>query len=349
MTGAFILLFVFVATVGFMFYIVKKKISQINGESGVPSDFSSIRTAQEFLPFDKIEDGVVDLGGFRYRKIIECTSINYHLKTEMEKEMIEASFSRFLNSFDFPISFYIQTREIDMSSYLQSLKNSIEEVCDEFPGLMEYGNVFFNEMNNLPSLTGNSKQKKKYIIVGYEEAFKMDNLTPDEKRAYSIQELNLRVQILIDNLAGLGINASVLNTGGLLELFYSTYHKDDYSNFEHVLSEEYTSTVTGVYFDRDPETGNLIMFENMNKLTNLSDVKRTENALWNAKNIIKTEILDREGVDIENQELYKAIIDRLDDLVVEMNDYVNNQSKQKTNVVKNNVSNNNGGDDNGIW
>lgn len=335
-----VILIIFVAIIVGMIFMVKKTLAKIDAESAVAMDPTSIRTAQDFLPFDKIEDNMIDLGGFRYKKIIECTSINYHLKTEMEKEMIEASFARFLNSFQFPISFYIQTREMDMTSYLESLKDSIEEVCDEFPGLIDYGTNFFNEMQRLPELTGNSKQKKKYIIVGYDEAAMMENLTPDEKKTYSMQELNLRTQVLVDNLSGLGIKCEVLNTAGLLELMYSTYHKDDYSNFENLLSGEYTSLLTGFDIFRDESTGRIIPYVNNNQVEMQSDLSRTENALWNAKNIIRTEILNRDGLDEGSKELYQAVIDRLDDLVEEMKDFLNDNEK----TVEE------GGDDsNGIW
>ena len=302
--------------------MIKKTLAKVDAESGVSMDPSSIKTSQEFLPFDKIEDDLIDLGGFRYKKIIECTSINYTLKTEMEKEMVEASFARFLNCFQFPISFYIQTREMDMQEYLLRLKDNIEEVCDTFPILANYGANFYNEMCRLPDLTGNSKQKKKFIIVGYDEAALMENLTPEEKRAYSIQELNLRVQILVDNLSGIGIKAQVLNTAGLLELMYSTYHKDDYSNFENLLTGEYTTLLTGFDIMTDENTGRIIPYINNNALREEDDLTRTTNALWNAKNLIKTEILDRDGIDEGSQELYQAVCDRLDELAEEMRNFL---------------------------
>lgn len=302
--------------------MVKKTLAKVDAESGVAMDPSNIRTSQEFLPFDKIEDDLIDLGGFRYKKIIECTSINYNLKTEMEKEMVEASFARFLNCFQFPISFYIQTREMDMQEYLYRLRNNIEEVCDEFPILANYGQEFYREMCRLPELTGNSKQKKKFIIVGFDEAAGMAELSPEEKRSYSIQELNLRVQVLVDNLAGIGIKAEVLNTAGLLELMYSTYHKDDYSNFENLLSGEYTTLMAGYAIERDYNTGRIIPYINNNALATQSDLSRTENALWNAKNLIKTEILDRDGIDEGSQELYQAVCDRLDELAEEMRNFL---------------------------
>ena len=327
MVGLIIILIVFIGLIVGMVFMVKKTLAKVDAESTMAMDPSSIKTAQQFLPFDKIEDDMIDLGGFHYKKIIECTSINYSLKTEMEKEMIEASFANFLNSFQFPISFYIQTREMDLSGYLDSLNKSINETIEEYPALAQYGERFYNGMYHLPEITGNSKQKKKYIIVGYDSAGEMENLNEEDKRNYSIQELNLRVQILIDNLSGLGIKCHELNNAELLELMYSTYHKDDYSNFEHLLTGEYTELLTGFGWVMQDD-GYLHPVINENKFSVMTDLKKADTALWNAKNIIRTSILDRDGLDEGSQQLYQAVIDRLDDLSKEMKDFLEEEDEK---------------------
>lgn len=178
-----IIIILFAAIVGGGIFAVKKTLANLDSEAeGVAKNPDSIQCAQDFLPFDNIEDNLIDLGGYKYRKLIECTSVNYHLKTEGEKEMIEASFARFLNSFSFPITIYIQTREIDMETYLTNLRNSIDETCSEFSQLKKYGDIFYSEMRHLPETTGNSKQKHKYIIVGYDESSDLTELNADEKK-----------------------------------------------------------------------------------------------------------------------------------------------------------------------
>lgn len=321
MVALIIIIIVFVGICVGGVFIVKKTLANLDEQSeGVAKNPDTIQCAQDFLPFDKIEENLIDLGGFKYRKIIECTSVNYHLKTDGEKEMIEASFSRFLNSFSFPITIYIQTREIDMEAYLQNLKDSIEETCAEFPQLSDYGKIFYNEMRHLPELTGNSKQKHKYIIVGYDDAAGMDELNADEKRDYAIQEINLRLTTLIDGLSGLGIKAWELKTPDLLELIYSTYHRDDYSNFENLLTGEYTSLVVGM--QNIQQNGELVTYINETNLSKMDDVKKTENALFVAKNIINNEIISRDDVSEEDEEIYKAVIERLDEIVDRLKEVV---------------------------
>ena len=316
-----IIIILFAAVIGGGVFAVKKTLSNLDAEAeGVAKNPDTIQCAQDFLPFDTIEDNLIDLGGFKYRKIIECTSVNYHLKTDGEKEMIEASFSRFLNSFSFPITIYIQTREIDMETYLSNLHASIEETCQEFPQLAQYGNVFYDEMKHLPELTGNSKQKHKYIIVGYDDASDLVEFNADEKRDYAIQEINLRIQSLIEGLSGLGIKAWELKTPDLLELIYSTYHRDYYSNFENLLTGEYTSLITGMQTIK--ENGQLETYVNKNKLSSIDDVKKTENALFVAKNIISNEILSRDDISEDDEEMYQAVIDRLDEIVEKIKEAV---------------------------
>ena len=88
-------------------------------------------------------------------------------------------------------------------------------------------------------------------VLNYLKDTILATINDDEKRAYSITELNLRVQVLIDNLSGMGIKATELNTAGILELMYSTYHKDDYTNFENLLTGEYTTLLTGFDIFKD--------------------------------------------------------------------------------------------------
>ena len=315
--AAVIIIIIFAAVIAGAVFAIKSTLKKIDAEStGIAVDPDHVQCAQDLLPFDKIEDNLIDLGGFKYRKIIECTSLNYHLKTEGEKEMIEASFARFLNSFSFPITIYIQTREIDMNNYLERLQASIDETVETFPQLKNYGNIFYNEMRHLPEKTGNSKQKHKYIIVGFDDTGDLEELNAEEKRDYAIQEINIRIQSLIEGLSGLGIKAWELTTADLLELIYSTYHRDDYSNFENLLSGEYTTLMTG--FQTLNENGQIEAYINKNKLSLMDDVEKTENALEVAKNIITNEILSRDDITDDDENIYRAVIDRLDEIVVRL-------------------------------
>ena len=152
---------VFMTTVGIAVFIALKKFPAATGAASA-KDFSN---AQDFLPFEDIKDGVIDLGGFEYRAIIECQSINYDLKTSKEKEMIDASFQRFLDSLSFPITIHLQTKTIDNTKVLQTLENDMISTVEDYPQLYDYAVKYLDEMARITETIGNNKQKRKYIIV----------------------------------------------------------------------------------------------------------------------------------------------------------------------------------------
>ncbi len=86
---------------------------------------------------EDIQDNMICLGGHKYRAVIEASSTNYNLKTDREKEIIELSFQRFINSLTFPITFFIQTKVLDNSKMLNQLENELAETVDKYPQMKE--------------------------------------------------------------------------------------------------------------------------------------------------------------------------------------------------------------------
>lgn len=239
-----VFLIVFVGMIVFAGVMVMKTMQKMNEtDGGAVADTKNTSNAQAYLPFVDIKDDMIDLGGFKYRGIVECTSTNYHLKTEAEKEIIEASFRNFLNSIQYPFSFYIQTKELNYGRILETLEEDIEWTEKECPRLAEYAKIFYNEISNLKKTINNSKQKKKYIIIPYEEASVMNELKPDEKYEYSKKELDSRINMLVDNLSSMGIRGTRLNTGDIIELMYSIYHRDEDAVIDSIVDGDYMETI----------------------------------------------------------------------------------------------------------
>ena len=239
-----IILVVFLSAIVVAVVLVVKTMKKMNAmDEGVIASTQNLETAQAFLPFVDVTDGVIDLGGFKYRGIIECSSTNYHLKTEAEKEIIEQSFRNFLNSVQHPISFYVQTKELNYSKILETLQQDIAYTEAECPRLTNYAKQYYIEISNLKETIDNSKQKKKYIIVPYEDAINMGNLNNKEKAEHSKKELATRMNMLIDNLSSVGIKGTRLDTGGIIELLYSVYHRDEDVVIDNIVDGDYMETI----------------------------------------------------------------------------------------------------------
>ena len=113
---------------------------------------------------------------------------------------------------------------------------------------------------------------------------------------YSIKELQQRGLILVDMLAGMGIKGTVLDTKGLAELVYSTYHKDNFGHYENVVNGEFLSLL--VEGERNPEEG-------------LSNDKRADWILYEAQMRFKTELLDKD-IPEPLKEDYREIVKNID-------------------------------------
>ena len=239
MTGVIIGTILLLALFGGMGWAVMYQLKKTDPKQADTSARENIDNAQDFLPYREIADSMIHLGQHQYRAIIECNSINYDLKTDKEKEIIDLSFQRFLNSLSHPITFFVHTRTIDDAKTLKLLEEDMLTTIKDYPNLEGYANAYYSEMADLPNIIGNNKQKKKYIIVPYMEANELTTATDDEKYDYSAKELYTRCQMLIDGLAGLGVKGHVLKTNEVAEVIFGVYHRQNHSHVEGVLSGEY--------------------------------------------------------------------------------------------------------------
>ena len=78
---------------------------------------------QQFLEVQDIREGVLLLKNSSLRGILMVSSINFALKSEEEQTAIIYAFQSFLNSLDFFCQIVIQSRKINITPYLDSLKD----------------------------------------------------------------------------------------------------------------------------------------------------------------------------------------------------------------------------------
>lgn len=287
--GMFVL--VFGAMVGLACWQIKKT----NPNNIGTSNKNNIDTAQDFLPFEDIKDSIIHLGMHQYRAIIKCNSINYNLKTEREQDIIELSYQRFLNSLSHPISMFVQTRTMDNTNMMKNLKEDILKSIEDFPVLGEYGNVFYESMDDIYNEIGNNKEKNKYIIVPFNDAIALTNSSEQEKYEYAIKEIQSRCQIIIDGLQGIGIHSRVLNTKEVADLIYSSYHKDNASQIDNIINGEFMS----------------MMVEGEDKLGEVTDVGRLDWILYEAQLRLETELANEKSA---SSEVKKKAIDAINEL-----------------------------------
>jgi len=78
---------------------------------------------QQFLEIQDIREGVLLLKNKSIRGVLMVSSINFALKSEDEQTAVIYAFQSFLNSLDFSCQIVIQSRNINITPYLDGLKD----------------------------------------------------------------------------------------------------------------------------------------------------------------------------------------------------------------------------------
>lgn len=203
-----------------------------------PQQSPSLAT-QQFVDIESIENGVIRLKNGSYRKILMVSGMNFDLKSSEEQEMIIFSFQGFLNSLDFSIQFFIHSRKLNIENYLKMVKDRENQETNELlkNQIFEYGEFVksFVAQNAIMSKNffvvipldpvriseaGNKLKDKIFGLFGSKEAEGSQKQTEQEY----FEELDQRVNGVVDGLNQIGLRAVPLNDAELSELFYNTYN-----------------------------------------------------------------------------------------------------------------------------
>lgn len=82
----------------------------------------SAKTTQSFVPIREVRDGVVILKDGSLRALLLASSINLALKSADEQTAVLAQFQNFLNSVEFSLQFFIESRQLDIRPYIATLE-----------------------------------------------------------------------------------------------------------------------------------------------------------------------------------------------------------------------------------
>jgi hypothetical protein len=198
------------------------------------------QASQDFVPIEQVRDGILVLKDGSVRTILMASSINIVLKSEDEQLAIVHQFQSFLNSLDFSLQIFIQSRELDIRPYIALLEQRLNEQQSELMKIQvrEYVDFVKNFVQGSSIMT-----KGFYIIVPYAPSLtnnKNDNknmfsqLFSSEKSAahrVSVEmfeeyrsQLEQRVSVVVQGLARTGVRVAQLGTEEVVELFYRLFN-----------------------------------------------------------------------------------------------------------------------------
>jgi len=197
-------------------------------------------STQQFLEINQIREGVVVLKNKGLRGVLMVSSLNFALKAEEEQSAIISQFQSFLNSLDFTCQIVVQSKKINMTGYLEKLKDMeakqanellkeqtaayrkfIEDVISGAPPAGKYGEIMTKSFYMVVPFylaEGQASSKKKLL-----RAPKIPELT-EEAFQRCKQQLWQRMEFVALGLKRVGLQAIPLTTAELIELFWTLYH-----------------------------------------------------------------------------------------------------------------------------
>lgn len=192
------------------------------------------KSAQDFLEFEQIREGIIILKNKALRAILMVSSLNFALKSEDEQNAILYQFQNFLNSLDFSCQILIHSRRINIVGYLDKLKKIEEKEDNE---LLKIQIAEYRKFIESLMAGGSIMRKIFYIVVPFTLLEKQEGasekkqrfsakipvLTEEEFQRCKIQLLQ-RVEFVALGLRRCGLQAVPLTTPELIELLWGFYH-----------------------------------------------------------------------------------------------------------------------------
>ena len=197
-------------------------------------------SSQQFVPIADIHDDVVVIKNGQLCMVLLATSINFALKSSDEQQAILSQYQAFLNSIDFSLQIYVQSRRLDIRPYLDILYARESHQYNDLMKIqlreyIEFISSFTNQVDIM--------SKNFFVVVPYTPLrlevkglgkflnTKQNIEQQTNDRFYEDRtQLEQRVSIVQQGLGRIGIRTTPLQTDQLVELYYHIFNPEDLGN-----------------------------------------------------------------------------------------------------------------------
>ncbi len=196
--------------------------------------------SQDILQIEEIRDGVLILKDNSLRVVLMASSLNFALKSADEQTAVVLQYQNFLNSLDFSVEFFIESRKLNIEPYIDTLKEAERKQTNELLRIQiseyaEFVRTFVKASNIVtksfyivvpftPPLFESPKAGIMSLFSGFSGGKKKSEfMAPGKFEEYKSQ-LWQRSDSVAQGLVRAGVRAVPLNTEELIELFYGLYN-----------------------------------------------------------------------------------------------------------------------------
>ena len=192
---------------------------------------------QEFVAIRDIRDGIVIMKSGQLCKVLLASSVNFALKSQDEQRAILFQFQNFLNTLDFSLQIYVQSRRLNIEPYLAMLGERFDSQDNDLMRIqlreyIEFIRGFTREVDVM--------SKNFFVIVPYTpvqinigRSFssiltqgRMSS-TGDNTLEEQRQQLEQRQSVVEQGLNRIGVRTIALQTDELVEFYYHIYNPGD--------------------------------------------------------------------------------------------------------------------------
>lgn len=205
---------------------------------------------QDFVSIKDIRENVVIQKNGQMCILLLASSINFALKSLDEQKAILMQFQQFLNTIDFSLQIYVQSRKLNIEPYLELLlgletKQDNDLMRIQLREYMEFIRSFTDEVDVM--------SKNFFIVVPYSptrlnitrgftslftQSPKKDASQSDLQFEEHRIQLEQRVGMVSAGLSGLGVRTITLQKDDLVELFYHLYNPADFTGSAPSIDKE---------------------------------------------------------------------------------------------------------------
>lgn len=193
-------------------------------------------STQQFLAIEQIREGIIVLKNKALRGVLMVSSLNFALKSEEEQNATIYQFQNFLNSLDFPVQILIQSRRLNITGYLEKIKELEKKQKNEL--LRVQTGEYYNFVRSLVE-AGTIMSKSFFAVVPFTifeaqgekppapiQLFKAQRaaVLGEEEFQRCKSQLWQRMEFVALGLRRCGLKAVPLTTEELIELFWSLHH-----------------------------------------------------------------------------------------------------------------------------
>ena len=191
-------------------------------------------SSQNFVPIRDIKNGIVILKNGQMNMVLLASSINFALKSSDEQAAILRQFQSFLNTLDFSLQIYIQSRRLDISPYLTLLKDREKDQYNDLMRIqlreyIHFVDTFVKEVDIM--------SKNFFVVIPYTpiNTSVRSNLSGIFGKGSSVSvndalfaehqtQLEQRVSVVEQGLNRLGVRTVALANDELVELYYHIFN-----------------------------------------------------------------------------------------------------------------------------